>query len=88
MSSDDNVNTSHTLGDLLIHVKARVTQGNYLIIAQGFQFIHLDLERLHFISKLKMGSWNMKTVEIKDTSAPQQTVGLPGIDKKGVSAVV
>lgn len=54
MSSDDNVNASHLLGDLLVHVKAGVTQSNDLIIAQGFQFVHLDLECFHLVVKLKM----------------------------------
>lgn len=54
MSSDDDVNPSHSLGDLLIHLKAGVTQGDDLIITQGFQFVHLDLERFHFLVKFKM----------------------------------
>lgn len=54
MSSDNNVNTSHLFGNLLVHVEAGVTQCNDLIIAQSFQFVHLDLERFHLVVKLKM----------------------------------
>lgn len=54
MSPDDNVDASHSLGDLLVHVKAGVTQCDDLVITQGFQFVHLDLERLHLVDKLKM----------------------------------
>lgn len=54
MSSDDNVNAFHSLGDLLVHLKAGVTQCNDLIITQSFQFVHLDLERFHLVGKLKM----------------------------------
>lgn len=54
MSSDNNVNASHSLGDLLVHVEAGVTQCNDLIITQGFQFVHLDLERFHLVGKSKM----------------------------------
>lgn len=54
MSSNNDVDPSNPLGDLLIHVKAGVAQGDDLVIAQSFQFVDLNLKCLHLILKLKV----------------------------------
>lgn len=56
MSSDHHVHPSHTLGDVLIHLEARVSQGNDLVEAQRLQLVHLNLECLHFICELQVRS--------------------------------
>lgn len=54
VSSNNDVNSFHTLGNVSIHIKTRVAQCNDLIVAQGFQFINLNLKLLHLIHKRKV----------------------------------
>lgn len=57
VSSNNDIDPSDALGDLLIHVKARVAQGDDLVIAQGFQLVDLNLKCLHLILKLQVLAW-------------------------------
>lgn len=54
MSSDHDVHTPHTLGDVLIHLEARVSQGDDLVKAQRLQLVHHSLECLHFICEIQV----------------------------------
>lgn len=54
VSSDNNVHPSHTLGDVPIHLKAGVAQGDDLVVAQRLQLIDLNLKRLHLIRELQV----------------------------------
>lgn len=54
MSSDHDVHPPHVLGDVPIHLEARVSQGDDLVIAQRLQLVHLNLECLHFICEIQV----------------------------------
>lgn len=63
MSSDDDVHAAHSPGDVFIHIKTRVPQGNDLVVAQVSQFLDLDPESLHLVLKAKVLACRAKGTE-------------------------
>ena len=56
MSSNDDINSFNSPGDVYIDVEAGVTQSDDLIDAHGGQSRHLHPEGLHLILEAQMGS--------------------------------
>lgn len=52
-------------GDVLVHLEARVSQGDDLVNAQRLQLVHLNLECLHFIGEIQV--WPLENRKKKKT---------------------
>ena len=56
MSSNDDINSFDSLGDVYIDVEAGVTQSDDLVDAHGGQSRHLNPEGLHLVLEDQVGS--------------------------------
>ncbi len=56
VSTDDDIDSVHLLGDLLVHKEAGVTESDDLIHAERLQLVHLQLQSFHLILKLQVRS--------------------------------
>lgn len=64
MTTDDDIDSSHSLGDVLIDGEAGVTQSDDLIHAQRLQFVYLLLHRRHLVLKPQVRSWSCQSTTL------------------------